>query len=120
MAEIWPVSVPSKPDSNSLGGEAFRAPLATDMEGGNRRRRRQNSKNLARLDMTIDMTDAQFLTFKAWVRDTLVDGTLPFTMPIYTGVAYQDRVCTFVDPYKFRAAGWGRQAVSFQLDVEDY
>ena len=120
MAEIWPAAVPSKPNSDSLKGEPFRAPLATDMEGGNRRRRRQVSKNIARLEMTIEMTDAQFVEFKGWVRDTLVDGTLPFTMPIYTGTAYQDRLCAFVEPYQFGAAGWGRHAVSFQVDVEDY
>ncbi len=120
MAQTWPASVPHKPAVDSLRGIGFQPPLSTDMDGGNRRRRRNVSLNTASLDMTIHMTNAQFLIFKAWVRDTLVDGTLPFTMPIWTGAAYEERTCSFVEPYQFGAAGSRRQSVSFQLDVEGY
>lgn len=120
MAEFWPATVPHKPDDDSLKGTGFRPPLATEFDDGNQRRRRSSTKNIARVEMTIDMSNAQFLTFKSWVRDTLVDGTLPFSMPVFTGVDYQDRVCAFAEQYQFAPAGWGRQTVSLSLDIEDY
>lgn len=120
MAETWPVSVPYKPAADSMKGNGFRRPLMTDFEDGNQRRRRSSTKNIARIEMRIDMSYAQFLTFKVWVRDTLVDGTLAFTMPVFNGSAYQGRTCSFAEQYQFAPAGWDRHAVSFSLDVEDY
>lgn len=120
MAAVWPVDVPYMPDMDSDSGEPFREPLSTDMEDGNRRRRRVSTKNVAELEMSIDMTEAQFATFKAWVRDELFDGTIAFTMPIYTEGSYQTRNCSFVHRYKFAGAGFGRKRVSLVLDVDDF
>ncbi len=118
--ENWPVSVPHIVRAGSLKGSPFRAPLTTDMEDGQQRRRRSNSKNIARLEMSIYMDDVQFSTFKAWVRDVLVDGTLPFTMPVFTGSAYQVRTCSFNEQYSFDPQAAEGHIVSFAVDVEDY
>jgi hypothetical protein len=120
--EAWPASVPFAAEDDSVKGTPFRAPLATEFEGGNQRRRRSTTKNIATLEFAISMSNAQFGTFKIWVRDTLVDGTLPFTMQIWTGEAYAARTCSFAgrDPYQFGPDGFGRQLVTLTLDVEDY
>lgn len=118
--EAWPVSVQFLPISGTVTADPFRAPLVTDMEGGNVRRRRTVSKNIATLPMTIHMENDEFLTFKSWVRDTLVDGTLPFTMNVWTGAAYEQRVCSFAKPYQDNPADGFRHDVALQLDVEDY
>lgn len=120
MTVAWPSGVPSPALANSLSVVPFRAPLATDMDDGPKRRRRASTKNIATAPFTVRMQNSEFLTFKAWVRDTLVDGTLPFTMPVWTGSAYQTRTCSFVEPYKDNPAGGFYHDVSLNLDVEDY
>ncbi|HTM76516.1 MAG TPA: hypothetical protein VL133_02665, partial [Devosia sp.] len=81
---------------------------------------RSSTKNRAPAKFTVRMDNVGFETFKAWVRDTLVDGTLPFTMPVWTGAAYQTRTCSFSEPYKDDPAEGMRHDVSVSLDVEDY
>jgi hypothetical protein len=52
------------------------------MTAGNIRSRRQFTTVIGVVDLTIRMTTAQFLTFKAFVRDTLSHGAADFDMPI--------------------------------------
>lgn len=120
MAETWPISVPSKPKAGSPQTVPFRAPHATEFEDGNIRRRRSTTKNVATQSLQIEMTAAEFATFKAWVRDDLVDGTLPFTMSVWTGNGYADRECTFTQAYGDSQQAGGDHMVSVSLDVEDW
>lgn len=121
MPETWPATVPYRPNSNSQSVEPFRAPFRTEMEDGNQVSRRRSTKNIATLAFTIRMTNDEFDTFKAWVRDDLVDGVLSFTMSIFTGSAYASRTCTFREPYKYDpGSGLDAAEVSLSLDVEDY
>lgn len=120
MAETWPVGVPSKPKVGSQQAMPFRKPLATDFEDGNLRQRRSTTKNVATLAFPIEMSAAQFVDFKTWVRDVLVDGTLPFTMSIWTGSAYATRTCSFVQPYSESQLGGADHTVTVNLDVEDW
>jgi hypothetical protein len=118
----WPVAY--APTQNSQAVAPFRAPDATDLDDGNRRYRRSTTKNIATVSFSVRMTNADFLTFKAWVRDTLVDGTLPFSMSVWTGSAYETRTCQFTQPYQ-DDPGQGLPAgvqhtVTVSLDVESY
>lgn len=90
------------------------------MDDGNTRQRRSTTKNIATLAFSIPMTNAQFQTFKAWVRDTLVDGTLQFTAPIWDGSAHTTKNCTFTAPYKDSMTADSLHVVSVSLDVEDW
>lgn len=97
----WPENVNYRPLGGTLQGEDFRAPLQTDMEDGPRRYRRATTKNIGTLQFTIRMTYAEFAVFKPWVRDTLVDGILPFTMPVWLGGEYENRPCQFTQPPRY-------------------
>lgn len=120
MTEAWPSGVPSLAVQDSMTAAPFRAPLATDLEDGNRRYRRSVTKNIATVPFSIHMENSEFATFKAWVRDTLVDGTLPFTVPIWDGATYTTKTCTFTQPYQDNPEGGFRHTVSLTLDVEDW
>ncbi|KRA44701.1 hypothetical protein [Devosia sp. Root635] len=121
MPDTWPITVRHKPLAGSPQITPFRAPLATDMEDGMQRRRRSTTKNVATMAMRIPMTAAEHATFEAWVRDTLADGTLDFTMPVWKGGSYADRTCSLVGGlYQSASRGSSGFEVSFNLDIEDY
>lgn len=121
MAEIWPSTVPSKPKAGSPQTVPYRAPLKTEFEDGNVRRRRSTTKNVATQSFQIEMTAGQFETFKAWVRDDLFDGTLPFTLSVWTGNGYGDRTCSFTDAtYGDSQQAGGDHMISISIDIEDW
>lgn len=121
MPEAWPVTVRHKPLAGTPQIAPFRAPLTTDMEDGPQRRRRSTTKNIATIAMHIPMTASEYSIFSAWVRDTLVDGVLDFTMPVWTGAGYGTRTCSLVGGV-YQAIPRGSTAfdVSFSLDIENY
>jgi hypothetical protein len=101
--------------------EPYRPPLVTDLEDGISRGRRSTTKNIAKVQLSIRMDNSEFDTFKAWVRDDLVDGTLPFTMSVWTGSVYATRTCSLVGKtYQADPAEGFYNDVSMTLDVEDY
>lgn len=120
MAETWP-NIEHRARSRSFRVEAPGAPrLSTEMEDGSRFHRPSSTLRLARLSFQIRMSNADFVVFKAWEDLVLVQGTLPFVMPVWTGSSYQNRTCTFVDRYT-DDAGTGRyHVVSLTLDVQDW
>lgn len=102
--------------------DPFAPPLTTDMDSGIPRSRRSTTINVAGLQFVIKMENAEFDRFKLWVRDGLVDGTLPFEMPIWTGSVYASRTCRFRQPrpYSDDPLGGIRHHVTVLIDVEDY
>jgi hypothetical protein len=120
MAEIWPGSVPSLPQYGSLSGQPFRAPLRTDFEDGNRRQRRRTTKNTATYQYEVAMTNAEYAIFASWVRDDLVDGSLPFTALVWTATGQAERLCSFVEPYRDEVADFDLHRISMTLDIQDY
>lgn len=120
MAETWPANVPSLAMIGSMKGKPFRAPIVTDMEDGPSRKRRSTTKNIATYTFAITMTNAQFATFKAWVRNQLVDGTLPFSASVYTGSGAATKTCSFTQPYDDDPTDGTQHVVSVSLDIEDY
>lgn len=120
MAINWPANVPHAPLANTFQGAPFRAPLATDLEDGPQRRRASTTLRIATLRFTIRMENDQFVAFKAFVDDDLVFGTLPFSMPVWTGSAFDTRTCSFREPYSDDAGHGLRHRVGIVIDVEDY
>lgn len=121
MTASWPGTVPYKARRGTFALQSgFRAPTKTDLDDGNTRQRRSATKNIASLSFSIKMTGTQFQTLLAWVRDTLIDGTLPFTMNVWTGTAYASRTCNFAAPYSNSDATAPFVFVGVSLDVEDY
>lgn len=121
MPELWPTDVPHAPRANSFRLlNPFQPPLATDMEDGNRRSRRASTLQLAGVQFVIKMENDEFDLFKLWVRDDLVDGTLPFDVPVWTGSDCETKTCTFRQAYGDDPGRGIRHLVTVVLDVEDY
>lgn len=122
MSETWPTGVPYKALINSVQSDSpFRKPYRTTFEDGNQRARRSTTKNIATVSFTlVPFTKAQFKTFARWVRDDLVDGTLPFTMKVWTGSDYEERTCSFAEDYSWQDVAYQHVQVQLKLDVENY
>ena len=124
MPETWPSGVPHYVRGGSWKlVRPFRDPLRTEMEDGNQRATRSTTKNIATISFSlIPLTKAQFDTFMDWVRDDLVDGTLPdgFTMTVWTGSGYSSRTCRFPNNPPYEAVTEGHYVVvTMTLDVEN-
>ncbi|MEJ8571222.1 hypothetical protein [Microbaculum marinum] len=121
MTETWPNGLSYRPVSGSMTrAKPFRTPNRTDMEAGNVRGRRSATKRISTIKFDLKLSNAEFLVFDAFVWRTLVDGTLPFTMPIWTGAAYATRTCKFAEDPQDNPRDGFDHIVSLTLDVEDY
>jgi hypothetical protein len=124
----WPATVPHYIVRGSFQLIAPSRPAhRTPFEDGPKRGRRSTTKNIATVGFDLSLTPAEFQAFVAFERDDLIDGTLPFTMPVLLAAqTYGVRTCRMApagdDGPAYRAAG-GRgpfTAVSLVLDVEDW
>jgi hypothetical protein len=118
--QAWPDDVPHEPLANSFQGEPFRAPYSTEMEDGNFRQRRRSTLRVATLRFSVRMPNEAFDVFDAWVEGDLVEGTLPFLMPVWKGGQYVTRTCRFREPFRDNPGHGLRHRVALVLDVEDY
>jgi hypothetical protein len=91
----WP-DVPSQPQVDGFQQTPWSAPaIVTEMNGGNSRSRRRPGDNVTALLQRIRMTDSQLATFESWFSETLGGGAGRFTMDVWTGAAYENKVCQF-------------------------
>jgi hypothetical protein len=124
-AAPWPDGVPYQTRVGTWQlTKPFRDPYRTQFDDGAQRARRSSSRNIASISFSIiPMTIDEFELFKAWVRDDLVDGTLPdgFLMSVFTGSTYAQRVCRMTSDPAYRAEMEDMFiVVSFtDLEVED-
>jgi hypothetical protein len=115
----WPASVPHMPYIRSQP-EPFRGALESEMSAGNTRSRRTVTVVIGVVDMTIRMSTAQYLTFKAFVRDTLSHGTAEFEMPVWDLTACPVRRVKLRNKGHYSPMRVGAHIdVSFSLDVWD-
>jgi hypothetical protein len=71
-------------------------PLASDMEGANKRlRARAGDKSVRIVTQTLRFTADQLTTFEAFVADDLAGGTARFTMQVWLGSDYQSKTVQF-------------------------
>jgi len=70
-------------------------PIVTEMEGGNVRTRRRPGDNVSLVSQRIRMTLAELATFKTWFATTIGGGTGRFEMDVWTGAAFENKVCQF-------------------------
>jgi hypothetical protein len=75
--------------------DLYQDPIITDMEGGNKRLRRRPGDDVEMIQFEMNFTKAQYATFKAFVRDTLFNGTSRFTMNVWMGNAMESRRVQF-------------------------
>lgn len=93
---IWPSQVPHAP---VIGGvtaqQSYRAPQESETEGGPPLMRPQPGPRVAEMPFTSKMwSRAQWDAFEQFARETLRQGTLAFSMPVYRpGSGYVTRLC---------------------------
>jgi hypothetical protein len=123
----WPTGVPHQIVKGSFRLIApSRPPKRTEFEDGPKRGRRSSTKNIATIGFDLALMPDELQTFMRFERDDLIDGTLPFTMPVrVAGGTYEDRTVNIVgqnDDASYTAAGGVGllTTVSIVLDVEDY
>lgn len=76
----------------------FLDPTQSDMEGGNKRMRRQPGDDMMQLQFDIIYTQAQFSTFRTWVNT--FRGIGRFTMYIWDGTARVSKTVQFAQTYQ--------------------
>lgn len=118
----WPISnyYPIQDSFQPL--QRMRDPIETDMEGGNSRSRPRPGDNVGMIGQTIWMSNVDYDTFTAWVKTTLNNGTARFTMNVWLGNAYVNKVCKFLKPGTGIKSSWlsvNEVAVSMSLMVFD-
>ncbi|WP_316184729.1 MULTISPECIES: hypothetical protein [unclassified Bradyrhizobium] len=94
----WPIATYAPQQDSFRGLQRMLDPLATPMEGGNIRQRPRPGDNVGTVTQTIWMTMAEHDTFVAWVKTTLNNGTARFTMNVWLGSSFVNKVCQFVKP----------------------
>lgn len=120
-SEIWPVGVPYKPLVDQIALESGTKRSGTGMESGRIRKGKLGTKRYSEFVQTVKMTPSQFAIFFEWVTRDLVEGSLRFQMPIWTGLQYENKICSFVPEDNFRAPldEVGNYHVELHLQVEN-
>ncbi len=92
----WPDGVPYAVTSEWTMTALFVAPVATDMDAGNQRLRSKPGGNVALVNYPLNpLTAAQWATLNTFFRSTLGNGAARFTMPVFTGAAYESKTVQF-------------------------
>lgn len=117
---VWPVALPYMPHTHGIG-EPYRGNLSSEMEGGNVRTRRTSTVVIGVVPLVLRFSVSEFLTFKAFVADTLGHGSAEFDMPVWNLTAAPVRRVRLRNDGKYKAQRAAGNAidVSFELDVWD-
>jgi hypothetical protein len=92
----WPSQVPYRLRVDGVAlSHTYAAPLASETEGGPPiLRPRPGPRPTEYPWQSVPLSPAQWQAFELFARDTLRDGTLPFTMPVWRpGDCYVSRTC---------------------------
>lgn len=123
MTVAWPESVPylALQDTFSVD-KPWTDPDVTDMDDGTQRAAPSTTVNIATVGFSVRMSAAAYATFKAFARDDLVKGSLPFTMNVWSGSAYVSRKVQMIGAtYRQQPDADGRfHNVALSLHVWDY
>lgn len=116
----WPTGVPYKPLAGSWSmPEPFPAPIETEMEGGNVRKRRRPGDNFARIEFRIAMTREEWDTLFSWMKSDISNGTQRFTMQVWLGSSFVSKTVQFAPQFIPSAAEHGR-AVAVTMNLRVY
>ncbi|WP_230531125.1 hypothetical protein [Microvirga roseola] len=120
---VWPASLPVVPLRDGTGpASLYDPPIETEMEDGPRRMRRRSTTTWATVAVRFKLTNDQFATFQAFVRDTLDHGASRFTMPVWKPGAtlpLPDKTVQLIGDPQMQTLG-PFNFVALQLCVLDY
>jgi len=92
----WPSGVPYESLKDGFSIQPWSAnAITTQMEGGNTRSRRRPGDNVATVKQSVQMSLAELETFKTWFASTIGGGAGRFSMNVWTGSEYENKVCQF-------------------------
>jgi hypothetical protein len=94
----WPIATYAPQQDSFRGLQRALDPITTQMEGGNTRERPRPGDNVGTITQTIWMSMAEHDTFVNWVKTTLSNGTARFTMNVWLGSSFVNKVCQFLKP----------------------
>lgn len=125
MVATWPAGLPYAVSQQAYGvTQAGQQPMASQMQSGKVRMRPQFTLRIARLSYGWEFTSAQLATWRAFLRDTLGDGTGEFTMPVWieSTNSYETRTVQIVNGaygVSEKKQGHNLTLVSCNLDVRN-
>ena len=92
----WPSGVPYESLKEGFSFQPWSAnAIVTQMDGGNSRTRRRPGDNIATVKQFVQMSLAELATFETWFASTIGGGSGRFTMNVWTGSEYENKVCQF-------------------------
>jgi hypothetical protein len=97
--------------------EPYRAPLKTDMEGGNVRYRTRPGDEKAQISFGLLFSAAQYATFKTFAATTLGRGASRFTMLVWNGSAMVEKTVQLVDGIFDTTSVYPKMRVDLKLHV---
>lgn len=119
MVAQWPSRLPLGIKYGALlelGG--FGSKLITDMESGNKRRRRRFENKRATISVTINLDDSELDAFKSFYHYELFEGTKPFEAEVLDGGSIATLRCEFTDEtVRLEATTYNFWTISFNLDI---
>lgn len=115
----WPSTVPYASEQEYWNGAPFRAPLSTEMEGGNIRLRRRPGDNIGTYAWGRILKPTEASDLNTFLMTTLNNGASRFTMQVSRdGTTYTSRVVQLVaGSLKYASAGGDKTLVTFNLTV---
>lgn len=115
----WPVAVPYQTERDAWGNTPFRAPIETEMEGGNVRIRNRPGDRLATVTWARPLTAAEGAAFRTFVETTIHRGTMRFRMNVcLDGITYTLRTVQMQPKtLKYTGLPGGRLRPSFTMLV---
>ena len=81
MVDVWPASLPQWFNLSSYAGGIGDGRIRSRTDTGPGKSRRRSSATPEPIKASTDMTGAQLDILRAFVNGTLLNGSLPFTMP---------------------------------------
>lgn len=107
--------LPSDPLIDTWTDDPYLDNITTDMAGGNKRNRAFPGDDLARYTFDIRFTNAQYVTFRDWVKNTLGLGVSRFYMQVWDGSEKVNKLVQFAAKYKPQTQAPSNVIVSFDL-----
>lgn len=97
--------------------EPYQDNIATDMAGGNKRKRAYPGDELKRITFKVKFTQTQFKSFKTFVKTTLGLGVSRFYMNVWDGKQYVNSLVQFATRYQNESQPPTDEIVTFDLWV---
>lgn len=120
MAINWPDNLPFGIKYGATTEHGKGSKITTDMDYGNKLRRRRFTRTPVYQSVTIKFTDEQLEQFVYFYRTILLDGTVSFYANVIVGETIESRRCTIDDDtLTIEHADYNYHSIAFTLEIYD-